>query len=143
LTQNSQQIKIKDFKNEFGESEVSDEANNLLILISYLSSCGIRISTVYEVMKIKPTADELYSGNDKLNPKYICHFLRDNVCHKEPGDEDKKKFKKRQKYLEKLKIEELYESVREAIMDFKKNIVEFSCNYSQLEVFMKNKFKDI
>lgn len=139
LSQGSKQTKIIDLARKFENEKWSKNDNYLLILVSYLSSCGIRISTIYEGMNIKPK--ELYSN--RLDHKNICHFLRDNVCHKEPGDEDKEYFKKRQRFLEGLTIEQLYDDVSKAFKVCKENIIEFSNNYKVLEGIIKNKFKII
>jgi hypothetical protein len=141
LSQGSKQTKIIDLARKFEDDKWSKNDNDLLILVSYLGSCGIRISTIYEGMNIKPTNKELYSN--RLAHKNICYFLRDNVCHKEPSDEDKEYFKKRQIFIEGLTIEQLYDYVSEAFKVCKDNIEEFSNNCKVLEGIIKNKFKTI
>jgi hypothetical protein len=130
LSSASQQIRMKDLAKKFENFTWSTEDKGLLILTSYLSSCDIRISTIYEVMKIKPNNEALY-GKKSLDIKHICHFLRDNVCHREP-EEEEKKFKKRQDFIEGLTIKQLYEETRNALIECKSTIVDFSNNYKAL-----------
>jgi hypothetical protein len=134
LSQHSKKIKIKikELSEKFQKSIGSEADRELLILVGHMSSCGIRISSIYEVMKIKPNNDELY-GKEPLNAKYICFFLRDNVCHREPGDEDKKMFNRRQRYLDNLPICDLYDLVRHALIECKEKVIEISANYKILE----------
>lgn len=141
LSQDSKQTKIKDLAKKFESLGWSKSDNDLLILTSYLSSCGIRISTIYEIINVKPNFNELYSG--RLDPKHTCHFLRDNVCHREPTDRDKEECKKRQAFLDELTVQQLYEYVSKALTECKDKIVEVSGNHGLLESFIKKKFKNI
>lgn len=96
LKPESKQKTMQDLKKKVETPGWSKEDKDLLILTSYLSSCGIRISTIYEVMKIKPDNNALYVS--RLDRSNTCHFVRDNVCHKEPKEEDKKKLPKKAKF---------------------------------------------
>ena len=131
----SQQIKIKDLAKQFENATWSKQDKELLILTSYLSSCDIRISTIYEVMKIKPTKKVLY-GTKSLDIKNICYFLRDNVCHREP-EEEEQDFKKRQDFIEGLTIKQLYEGTRNALIECKNTTLDFSDNYKAIGNVLK------
>ena len=142
LANDPKQTKIKDLAGRFDDLKWSTIDKDLLILVSNLSCYAIRISTIYEILNYKPSNEELYKRKP-LNPKNICFFLRDNIAHKEPGIEDKKHYRNRQDFLDKLTIQQLYEYVRNAHIEYKKMILEFSKNYKLLQKFLNIKIKNI
>ena len=113
LTKEEKELKIADISTRFDGLDWSQKDEALLKLNSYLTSCAIRISTIYEVARLKPKMKAHYA-NEKLTKKYICHYLRDNVCHREPEDCEGN-WSKRQTFLDILTIREIYESVESSI----------------------------
>jgi hypothetical protein len=57
--------------------------------------------------------------------------MRDNVCHREP-EEEEEHFKKRQDFVEGLTIKELYEGTRNALIQCRNTALDFSDNYNAL-----------
>jgi len=68
-------MKTKEVSKGFENGRPSQKDGRLSILLSYLSSAAIRISTIYEAFGIKPNNKVLYSNN--LNLDNIHFFLRE------------------------------------------------------------------
>lgn len=105
------EIKVSDLSKKFGSTKFTKQDEAALYVISYLSSCAIRISTIYETIGQKPSVNDLYRNKIKSKNKidYLSHYLRDNVCHTEP--EPSGRFEIRQQYLNGLSIKELFENI--------------------------------
>jgi hypothetical protein len=102
---------VKELAYKFEGEEFSNDDEEALFMLSYLSSSAIRISTILEIIGLKPTSAVLYRNiiKSKNNIDYLCHYLRDNVCHEEPSPGDYREV--RQYYLDKLKLSVILENI--------------------------------
>jgi hypothetical protein len=104
---------------KFNSETFTAEDECVLFTLSYLSSAAIRISTIYEAVGLKPKARDLYKTKitSKNKIDYLCHYLRDNVCHEEPAPGEE--YEIRQKYLSSLTVKEIFENtVRQVGISF-------------------------
>src|SRR5262249_51715208 len=87
LDQDYQTIPISTLGKRFDSSNFNEKDEVALFTLSYVSSSAIRISTIFEAIGLKPTAKELYKKGIKSSDRasFLCHYLRDNVCHREPA----------------------------------------------------------
>ena len=105
-------ITVEDLKRKFAADKFTKQDELALYVVSYLSSCAIRISTIYESVGQKPSATDLYKNkiHSKNKVDYLSHYLRDNVCHTEP--EPGGQYDNRQRYLNGLTVKELFENIK-------------------------------
>jgi len=107
-----QNIKAEDLSRHFDANRFTKQDEVALYVLSYLRSCAIGVSTIYESVGQKPSANDLYKNriNSKNKIDYLSQYLRDNVCHTEP--EPGGKYENRQKYLNSLTLKELFENIK-------------------------------
>lgn len=112
-----QKMCSQDLAKKFEDGNYSNKDESALITVACLSSSAIRISTIFEAIKAKPREKTLLNAiqDKKKASKYLCHYLRDNVGHREP--EPNEEWITRQEYLNKLTIEEIFDHIREQIIE--------------------------
>jgi hypothetical protein len=107
-----------------------------MLLTAHLGSCAIRLVTIEEILgediskKRLHTYNSLKGKNDitceklKRVKERIIHFLlRNNVGHHEPhGMGDKPSYNTMEKFLGKLSINQIFESMKSVIEDIEKDI---------------------
>jgi hypothetical protein len=129
-------IPLEKLGEKFESDGFSEMDEKCLYFVSYLTSCAIRISTIIEVIGLKPKDSDLYNSKilSKNSIDFLCHYLRDNVCHEEPNSDDLKHLN-RQNYLDALTPNEVYRNVSKQIKGCFDRIVQIR---SDMEAIEKN-----
>jgi len=136
LSSDERKLKLEEVANAFEEDIYKYNEKKNSIIISYLSSAAIRISTIYEALSLRPPNKKLYDG--KLKITNINYYLRDNVCHTEPDELAQDYFKKRQRFIEQLSVEELFESVEQSMSACRCKLLSLTSEFQNLARFIKS-----
>ena len=139
LTSVEKSVKISDLSNAFETDSYHGNEKKIAIIVSYLSSSAIRVSTIYETLFLKPENNELY--RDPLNINNIHFFLRDNIAHKEPDIEAKAYMERRQDFINGLTIEQLYNGVMNSFNTCRSDLLRMENDMRNLGKFVK-KYKN-
>ena len=135
LSSTERQLKVKDIANSFETDVYKNNEKRISVIISYLTSAAIRISTIYEALSLKPPNKKLYGG--KLSISNIHYYLRDNVAHKEPDASAQEYMEKRQKFLEPLSAEDIYMGIENALRSCRNELLCFNKDFQNLARFIK------
>jgi len=134
----------RDIANKYpNPSDASGNDKRLLLVTAHLSSCSVRLCTIEE------TLEEKLPGDSRIFPDYLKHcanyktvqqlqkvltrnkdkhthqMLRDNVAHTERSfrtNKHKNLYEARQRTLELLRYQEIYDSVNKVVQRFKKEL---------------------
>jgi hypothetical protein len=128
-------LKVKDIANSFEKDIYKNNEKRISIVLSYLSSAAIRISTIYEVLSLKPSNKKLYGG--KLVISNIHYYLRDNVAHKEPDISAQEYMEKRQKFIDQLSVEDIYVGIEKNLGLCRSELIGFNRDFQNLAKFVK------
>lgn len=139
LTTSEKNLKVDDISKAFETDLYKGKEKQISIILSYLSSSAIRISTIYESLFLKPENKELYK--EPLDINNIHFFLRDNVAHKEPDIEAKAYMEKRQKFINELSIEKIYFAVMNSFNVCRSDLLQSEKDIKNLGKFIK-KYKE-
>ena len=135
LTSVEKNLKISDLSNAFEIDSYRCKEKKIAIIVSYLSSSAIRVSTIYETLFLKPENNELYG--DPLNINNIHFFLRDNIAHKEPDIEAKAYMQRRQDFINGLTIEQLYNGVLNSFNACRSDLLQIENDIKNLGKFVR------
>ena len=135
LTSDERSLNVSDLSNAFETDSYSGNEKKIAIIVSYLSSSAIRLSTIYETLSLKPENNELY--RQPLNIKNIHFFLRDNIAHKEPDIEAKAYMERRQDFINALTIEQLHNGVLDSFNACRSNLLKIEDDIRNLGKFVR------
>jgi len=130
-------LKMIDINEDIKKNGINENNKKLIFLISHFSSSCLRLSTIYEVLNLKPKDKDLYSKLIKQSNKldYLCFYLRDNIAHKEPEDNDTHII--RQNLIDKLTVKDIYEGTFNTINKIIQIIRSIKKNFNDIIKYIK------
>jgi hypothetical protein len=134
LSTSQRKLTVIDVATSFERNVYPNDENRISIVISYLSSAAIRISTIDEVLGLKPQNDTLYKQMDMAN---IHHYLRDNIAHKEPDACAKQDWLNRQRFIDEKSVEDLYLGISKAMVSCRGNLLSLAKGFDDLAKFAR------
>ncbi len=134
LSASQRKLTVKDVAAAFERNVYASDEKRISIVLSYLSSAAVRISTIDEVLGLKPPNKKLYRTMSK---DYIYHYLRDNIAHKEPDASAEDYMVRRQSFIDKQSVEDVCVGIKKVMASCSGNLLNLAKGFGDLASFAR------